>query len=99
MLTDRLHWLVSQDILEPVPYGSRPDRYEYRLTAKGADLFLTLTALRQWGDKYLTDKPSALLRRKSDQDPVVAALVTKGGEAVSIGEVGLVAGPGRDPLK
>jgi len=97
VLTDRLHWLVSQDILEPVPYGSRPDRYEYRLTAKGADLFLTLTALRQWGDKYLTDKPSALLRRKSDQDPVVAALVTKGGEAVSIGEVGLVAGPGRDP--
>ena len=56
MLTDRLHWLVSQDILQAVPYGSRPDRYEYRLTAKGADLFLTLTALRQWGDKYLTDK-------------------------------------------
>ena len=97
VLTDRLHWLVSQDILESVPYGSRPDRYEYRLTAKGADLFLTLTALRQWGDKYLTDKPSALLRRKSDQGPVEAALVTNGGEAVSTGEVELVAGPGRDP--
>jgi DNA-binding HxlR family transcriptional regulator len=97
VLTDRLHWLVSQDILEAVPYGSRPDRYEYRLTAKGRDLFLTLTALRQWGDKYVADKPSALLRRKSDQGPVVAALVTKGGEAVSIGEVELVAGPGRDP--
>ena len=44
VLTDRLHWLVSQDILQAVPYGSRPDRYEYRLTAKGRDLFVTLTA-------------------------------------------------------
>jgi len=97
VLTDRLHWLVSQDILEPVPYSSRPDRYEYRLTPKGRDLFVTLTALRQWGDKYLTGKPSAMLRRNSDQSPVVATLVTKGGEPVSIGEVELVAGPGRDP--
>ena len=97
ILTDRLHWLVSQDILEAVPYGSRPDRFEYRLTAKGADLFVTLTALRQWGDKHLTDKPSALLRRKSDHGPVAAGLMTTGGEAVSIGEVELVAGPGRDP--
>jgi len=97
VLTDRLHWLVSQGILEAVPYGARPDRYEYRLTAKGRDLFLTLTALRQWGDKYLTDKPSAVLRRTSDQGPVAAALVSKDGEAVSVGEVELVAGPGRDP--
>jgi len=97
VLTDRLHWLVGQDILEAVPYSSRPDRYEYRLTAKGRDLFVTLTALRQWGDKYLTDKPSALLRRKTDQAPVVAALVTEDGEAVSIHEAELVAGPGRDP--
>jgi DNA-binding HxlR family transcriptional regulator len=97
VLTDRLHWLVSQDILEAVPYGPRPDRYEYRLTAKGRDLFLALTALRQWGDTYLTDQPSALLRRKSDQGPVVVALVTNSGEAVQTGEVELVAGPGRDP--
>jgi DNA-binding HxlR family transcriptional regulator len=97
VLADRLHWLVSQDIVEAVPYSSRPDRYEYRLTAKGRDLFVTLTALRQWGDKHLTDKPSALLRRTSDQAPVLAALVTEDGETVSIGEAELVAGPGRDP--
>jgi DNA-binding HxlR family transcriptional regulator len=30
VLAGRLHRLVSQDILEPVPYGSRPDRSEYR---------------------------------------------------------------------
>jgi hypothetical protein len=36
VLAGRLHWLVSQDILEPVPYGSRPDRCEYRLTARDA---------------------------------------------------------------
>ena len=63
--------------------GTRPVRDPHRL--------------RQWGDKYLTDKPSALLRRKTDQAPVVAALVTEDGEAVSIHEAELVAGPGRDP--
>jgi hypothetical protein len=31
VLAGRLHWLVSQDILEPVPCDSRPDRSEYRI--------------------------------------------------------------------
>src|SRR3954471_4290567 len=73
VLTDRLNRLVEEGILERVRYSERPERFEYRLTAKGRDLQIALAGLRQWGDKYLTDKPPRITRRKSDQTPVIAA--------------------------
>jgi DNA-binding HxlR family transcriptional regulator len=82
VLTDRLNRLVDEDIFERVLYSERPERYEYRLTRKGRDLSLALTALRQWGDEYLTEKPARVLRRKSDKKPIVAALVLKGSDAI-----------------
>src|SRR5438270_4182828 len=75
VLSDRLNRLVEEGILERVLYSERPERYEYRLTAKGRELNIALTSLRQWGDKYLSEKPPRLLRRKADKRPVVAALV------------------------
>lgn len=56
---------------------------------------MPLSALRQWGDKYLSEKPPRLMRRKSDHKLVVAALVPKGTDAVRVEETELVAGPGR----
>jgi DNA-binding HxlR family transcriptional regulator len=95
VLTDRLNRLVDEEIFERVLYSERPERYEYRLTRKGRDLSLALTALRQWGDEYLTDKPARVLRRKSDKKQVVAALVPKGSNAiVSRRDVELVRAPG-----
>jgi DNA-binding HxlR family transcriptional regulator len=94
VLTDRLNWLVGEGILERVRYGERPARYEYQLTAKGRDLLLALAAFRQWGDKYLSQKPPALLRRKSDGTQVVAALVAKGSGALRADQLKLVPGPG-----
>jgi DNA-binding HxlR family transcriptional regulator len=94
VLTDRLSRLVEEGIFERVPYHERPPRYEYRLTEKGADLFTGLNALRQWGDKYLSPKPMRLLRRKSDQSPVVAALVPEGAPVLARDEIELVPGPG-----
>src|SRR5215471_9292986 len=44
VLTDRLNRLVEQGILERVPYSERPERYEYRLTPKGLELNVALTA-------------------------------------------------------
>lgn len=49
------------------------------------------------GDKYLSDKPPTILRRKSDNQPVVAALVPKGSGALRAGQVELVPGPGATP--
>jgi DNA-binding HxlR family transcriptional regulator len=82
VLTDRLNRLVDEDIFERVLYSERPERYEYRLTRKGRDLSLALTALRQWGDEYLTEKPARVLRRRSDKHPIVAALVPEGSDAI-----------------
>jgi len=97
ILTDRLNKLVDEGIFERVPYGARPDRYDYQLTRKGLDLHVALVGLRQWGDRYLCDKPPTLARRKRDRKPLVAALVPKGTETVPVTEAEFVAGPGRDP--
>jgi DNA-binding HxlR family transcriptional regulator len=97
VLTDRLNRLVEEGIFEVIPYGTRQDRYDYQLTRMGLDLHVALVGLRQWGDKYLCDKPPTLARRKRDRRPLIAALVPKGTITVPIGEAEFVAGPGRDP--
>jgi DNA-binding HxlR family transcriptional regulator len=94
VLTDRLNRLVEEGVLERVRYSERPERFEYGLTRKGLDLNIALSGLRQWGDKYLSEKPPRVLRRKSDQKPVVAGLVPKGTRVLSSDQVELVPGPG-----
>jgi DNA-binding HxlR family transcriptional regulator len=94
VLTDRLSRLVEEGILERVPYSERPARFEYQLTDKGRELNVALTALRQWGDKYLSERPPTVLRRKIDKKPVIAALVPKGAEVLRTDEVETVPGPG-----
>jgi DNA-binding HxlR family transcriptional regulator len=94
VLTDRLNRLVEEGILERVRYSERPERYEYRLTGKGRDLELALAGLRQWGDRYLSERPPRITRRKSDKKPVVAAFVPASAEVVSPDEVESVPGPG-----
>jgi len=47
-------------------------RHEYVLTEKGEDLFATIVALRQWGDRWLFPKegyPADMLDGR-DQSPV-----------------------------
>lgn len=34
------------------PYQERPERFEYRLTRKGRDLFPVITSLVTWGDRW-----------------------------------------------
>ena len=94
VLTDRLNRLVDEEILERVAYSERPPRYEYRLTAKGKELRVPLLALMQWGDRYLSEKPPRVARRKSDRSPVSVRIVAKDGEAVPYGELEVVPGPG-----
>jgi len=51
----------------------------------------------QWGDKYLSEKPPKVLRRRADKKTVVAALVPKCVDILRADEVELVPGigPGR----
>ena len=52
ILQSRLSGLVGAGVLEKHRYQERPERFEYRLTEKGLDLWPTIVALLQWGDKY-----------------------------------------------
>ena len=94
VLADRLNRLVEEGIMERVRYSERPERFEYRLTRKGRDLAVALAGLQQWGDKYLSEKPPRILRRKADGKRVVAALVPKGAAVLRSEEVETVPGPG-----
>jgi DNA-binding HxlR family transcriptional regulator len=90
VLTDRLNRLVEEGIFDRVRYSERPERFEYRLTAKGRELNIALTALREWGERHVVEGPPRVLRRRSDGKPVTAALVTKGTKTLKPREVELV---------
>ncbi|MET3911146.1 DNA-binding HxlR family transcriptional regulator [Bradyrhizobium sp. S3.3.6] len=53
LLTARLKKLVVCGILERRPIAEEARRHEYVLTEMGEDLFATIIALRQWGDRWL----------------------------------------------
>jgi DNA-binding HxlR family transcriptional regulator len=94
VLTERLNRLVDEGIVERVPYSERPERVEYRLTAKGRELGLVLLALMQWGDRHISKKPPRIARRRSDRARVSVALVAADGSRVAPGDLELVPGPG-----
>jgi DNA-binding HxlR family transcriptional regulator len=94
VLADRLSRLVEEGILERVRYSERPERFEYRLTKKGAELRLVLLSLMQWGDRHLSDKPPRIARRRSDRSPVSVRLVARDGSIVPPGDLEVVPGPG-----
>lgn len=54
ILNDRLGRLVSDGLFERVLYQTLPDRYEYRLTTMGMDLFGPMIAMLRWGDQWLS---------------------------------------------
>jgi DNA-binding HxlR family transcriptional regulator len=67
ILTDRLQTLVDQGVLERRLYQDRPERFEYRLTDKGRDLYPVLIALMRWGDEWAADEagPPIVLTHKA----------------------------------
>ena len=60
VLTDRLNRLVDAGVLVRVPYSERPPRSEYRLTEAGLDLWPSIVALLQWGNRHLPPAPQAV---------------------------------------
>ncbi|HEV8580747.1 MAG TPA: helix-turn-helix domain-containing protein [Thermoanaerobaculia bacterium] len=53
ILTDRLRRLEDAGVVVKVPYSSRPQRFEYHLTPKGADLFPILRAMIEWAGRHV----------------------------------------------
>ena len=87
VLTDRLATLVDQGILRRVPYQAEGERqrHEYRLTTKGIDLYPTLVALMEWGDRYLAPEGEVPmeLRHRNCGAPVHLTLTCEDGHTLS----------------
>jgi DNA-binding HxlR family transcriptional regulator len=65
VLQGRLERLVESGILERVRYQERPERFEYRLTEMGIDLWPVVVALLHWGDKHLApDGPPVIMEHR-----------------------------------
>lgn len=56
ILADRLNKLVEAFVLTKVAYQTNPIRYEYRLTAKGLDLYPVVMSIVHWGDIHMAGK-------------------------------------------
>ena len=66
VLNQRLGHLVDAGVLERVAYCEHPPRNDYRLTDKGRDLWLVVTAMRQWGDRWAApDGPPLVVIHKA----------------------------------
>jgi DNA-binding HxlR family transcriptional regulator len=89
----RLRELVVDGLLEREGYrdpGQRT-RQRYKLTDKGADLFPTLAALMQWGDRWIDDRGGPVeLRHQECGEPVTVELRCAAGHLVGPGELDLV---------
>jgi DNA-binding HxlR family transcriptional regulator len=64
ILSDRLRTLVEHGIIERRRYQERPERFEYRLTEKGIDLYPVIIALMRWGDRWELESPPVVLTHK-----------------------------------
>ena len=70
ILTDRLNRLVESGVFRKVPYNASGDRYEYRFTEMGLDLYKPMVVMMAWGDRWLNNgvPPLRLRHRKCGRD-------------------------------
>jgi DNA-binding HxlR family transcriptional regulator len=99
VLSARLKTLTQAGILRRVDYreGDQRARAEYHLDEKGIDLFTTMLALSQWGDRWMPplDGPVATVAERGS-GRAVRAVLTRDPKAKSLSmrEVRIVPGPG-----
>ena len=97
ILTDRLQKLVEHGILERERLNEPGHRFAYELTHKGRDLWLVLTAMRLWSDRWVFgDGQVPLIVRERDSGRRVAALlaVDERGEPIDPSKLEWIIGPG-----
>lgn len=97
VLAERLAHLVENDVLARVAYRQAPQRFEYRLTKRGLDLYPILIGLVHWGDQHFAGKkgPPLLHRHLSCGHDFSAVLMcSECGDVVDPRDVEPHAGPG-----
>jgi DNA-binding HxlR family transcriptional regulator len=100
VLTTRLQKLVAAGILERRRYQERPERFEYRLTAKGIELYPILVSLMQWGDRWAPAEtkgpPVVLIHRECGHESRPHLVCDHCGAPADPRQMVPVAGPGYD---
>jgi len=102
VLAARLQRLVDFGILERRLYQERPERYEYRLTEKGFDLYPVLLSLMRWGDRWTAGPegpPVRLVHQNCGHEATSVLSCSECGEELKPREVrALMSGTGRPLL-
>lgn len=89
ILSARLQSLVAAGILERRLYQAEPERYEYRLTEMGRDLYPAIVAIMRWGDKHLPAEGCApvVLRHTCGHDAAPQMICSHCGEAIDARDI------------
>ncbi|MBV9464984.1 MAG: helix-turn-helix transcriptional regulator [Solirubrobacterales bacterium] len=96
VLQTRLRRLLDAGIMRRELYQDRPPRYEYRLTAKGVDLWPVIVSLLNWGDRHAAPNgPPVVLEHKGCGGALDdRRRCTRCGADLEAWEVSALAGPG-----
>ncbi len=96
VLHTRLGRLVDEGLLERRRYHERPERFEYRLTERGRELWPTLVALMKWGDRHFADDgpPQVVVHRACGGEITERCTCERCGEPLTVADVAVSAGPG-----
>ncbi|MDB5065290.1 MAG: hypothetical protein JWM18_1724 [Chloroflexi bacterium] len=99
ILADRLQRLVAAGVFERTRYQERPERFEYRLTEAGHDLWPAIVALRSWGDRHMAPAgPPVRLEHRGCGGEVEHRVVCAGcGQALRARDAAMLPGPGAPP--
>jgi hypothetical protein len=80
-----------------VDVGTHGERYEYELTPMGTDLVTLMTALRQWGDRWMFGEgkePLFTVDRRTGRKIPPIRIIAEDGRPLPGREMELVLGPG-----
>jgi DNA-binding HxlR family transcriptional regulator len=97
ILSQRLDHLTRHGVLERVDAGVHGTRFEYQLTAMGKDLVTVMTALRQWGDRWVFGKgrePLLVFDRRTDRPIPPVRILDEEGQPLSPRDMQPRVGPG-----
>jgi DNA-binding HxlR family transcriptional regulator len=97
VLTKRLAHLVERGVLSRVDVGEHGTHYEYELTPMGKDLATVMTALRQWGDRWVAGagrEPLVVVDRRTGKPIPRLRIRGEDGVALRARDMEIRPGPG-----
>lgn len=99
VLSSRLQTLVDEDILKKVQTRPDVERYIYKLTPRGRDLFPVVVSLVQWGDRWVFgtgNEPVSILDKEQKAPIQPMGVQARSGAFLQPRDVSFAPGGGAD---